>query len=173
MILLMRGTTCSGKDRFVSINFSDDMQNHILSSDDFREMLFGTKKEQRRNRLMFDTMYSILEHRLACRVPITILNATNLRFKDCETVLELSKKYQTKIVVVSIQPPIMEELKRRNNNRAKETGFYIPETVIDKHYNRYFSAMEPFIKEAIYNDLFVFTEIDQDYKTLRVVGDDK
>jgi predicted kinase len=168
MIIVMRGTTCSGKDTFAYTQF-EGKENHILSSDNFREMLFGTKTEQRKNRLMFDTLYDVLEHRLQCRVPFTVVNSTNLRFKDIDKVLELSKKYHTPIMVISIQPPSLSSLKERNKKRAEETGFYVPETVIEKHYNRYFASMEPFIKEAIYNDNFRFTEIDQDYNVVRMV----
>ncbi|MDX1532693.1 MAG: AAA family ATPase [Nitrosopumilaceae archaeon] len=168
MIIIMRGTSCSGKDTFVYKEF-EGFENHILSSDNFREMLFGTKTEQRKNRLMFDTMYEILEHRLSCRVPMTVVNSTNLRFKDIERVLELSKKYHTPIMVISIQPPTLDELKRRNKKRCNNTGFFVPETVLEKHYNRYFAAIDPFIKEAIYNDNFRFTEIDQEYNVIRVI----
>lgn len=169
MIILMRATTCSGKGTFIKSQFGEGMTNHVLSSDNFREMLFGTKTEQRKNHVVFATMYQVLEHRLIDRVPLTILDSTNLRFKECEKVLELSKKYHTPIMVISIQPPRVDELKHRNKKRQEETGFFVPESVIEKHYNRYFASIDPFIKEAIYNDYFKFTELDQDYNVVRLV----
>lgn len=169
MIIIMRATSCSGKGTFIKAQFGDDMVNHVLSSDNFREMLFGTKTEQRKNHVVFEKIHEVLEHRLSDRVPLTILDSTHLRFKDCAEVVELSKKFHTPIMVISIQPPTLDDLKRRNKKRQVETGFFVPETVLEKHYNRYFNAIDPFIKEAIYNDYFKFTELDQDYNVVRVV----
>lgn len=169
MIILMRGTSCSGKGTFIRDNFGDEIKNHVLSSDQFRELLCGTITEQRQNKMVFDTIRMILENRLTNRVPLTILDSTHLRFKDCIEVVDLGKKYHTPVMVISIKPPSMEELKARNEARRDDTGFYVPEGVLENHYNRYTASMEPFIKEAMYNEYFKFTEIDQEYEVIRFV----
>jgi predicted kinase len=169
MIILMRATSCSGKGTFIKKNFGEKNANHVLSSDEFREKICGTMSEQRQNKKVFDMMYNILESRLTNRVPLTIMDSTHIRFADCQTVVELSKKYHTPIMVISIQPPSIEELKERNESRMTQTGIYIPEDVLEKHLHRYSASMEPFIKEAMYNDYFKFTEIDQDYNVIRFV----
>lgn len=169
MIIVLRATSCSGKSTFIKNNFGEESENHVMSSDKFREMLFGTKTEQRMNKKVFETMNSFIESRLVSRVPLTIVDATHLRFKDCEAVLTLSKKYKVPLMFISIQPPALDELKRRNKKRMESSGFFVPEEVLEKHYNRYFTAIDPFIKEAIYNDLVKFTEIDQEYNVVRFV----
>lgn len=168
MIIIMRGTTCSGKDTFIQSEFGE-LPNHILSSDNFREMLFGDMKEQRKNKMVFQYIYDVLEQRLQCRVPFTVMNSTNLKFKDIENIIELSKKYKAPIMVISILPPALDVLKERNMKRAEASAFFVPEHVIENHHKRYHDAMELFIKEAMYNELFNFTEIDQDYNVVRVV----
>lgn len=166
MILVLRGTTCSGKDTFINEHFEPSM---VLSSDEYREILTGDRSNQKNNKDVFDLMYQVLETRLKNRVPCTVMNATHLKFKDCHTVVELSKKYRTPVMVVSIQPPKMEELKQRNRKRTEETGFAIPEDVIDKHYHRYTECMEPFLKEAVHNRLFTFSEMDQKGNVVRLI----
>lgn len=170
MIIMMRGPSCGGKGTFIKKTFGEDRVNHVLSSDDFRELLCGTRTEQRQNQKVFDTIRNILQSRLENRVPLTILDATHMRFKDCQGVVDLSKKYHTQIMVISIQPPELEELKARNIKRMEETGFFVPEGVLETHYHRYDACVEPFIKEAMYNDYFKFTEIDQDYNVIRFIG---
>jgi len=174
MIILMRATSCSGKGTFIEKYFGHESSNHVLSSDNFREMLCGTVTEQTQNKIVFDTIRMVLENRLRNRVPLTILDATHIRFKDCQDVVDVSKKYHTPIMVISIQPPSIEELKSRNFDRMKETGFFVPEGVLEKHHHRYTASMAPFIKEAMYNEYLKFTEIDQDYNVVRFVeGVDK
>lgn len=169
MIIVMRGTSCSGKGTFINKNFSDISQNHIFSSDDFREMLFGSRSDQNNNKIVFETINSIVESRLTSRVPVTVVDATHLRFKDCQSIVDLGKKYHTLVMVISIIPPTLDTLKERNEKRNTMTGFYIPETVLEKHHNRYTASINPFIKEAMYNEYFKFTEVDQDYNVIRVV----
>jgi predicted kinase len=169
MIIVMRGASCSGKSAFIDQNFGDISKNHIFSSDDFREMLCGSRTEQNNNKLVFETMNNIVETRLINRVPLTVVDATHLRFKDCQSIVDLGKKYHTLVMVISIIPPELSRLKKRNEIRNKFTGFYVPETVLEKHHNRYTASIDPFIKEAMYNEYFKFTEVDQDYNVIRVV----
>jgi len=169
MIILMRGASCSGKGTFIKKFFGEENKNHVLSSDNFREMICGTISEQRQNKTVFETIHKMLEFRLTNRVPLTVLDSTHLRFKDCQEVVDLAKRYHTHIMCISILPPSLSELELRNQKRCDETGVYIPHGVIERHHHRYQASMEPFIKEAIYNEYFKFTEIDQDYNIIRFV----
>lgn len=168
MIFIMRGTSCSGKDTFIKEYFG--MQNpNVLSSDDFRQMMFGNIAEQRYNKQVFDMMYSILEMRLQHRAEWTILNSTNLRISDIRTPIELCKKYHTPFTILSVNPPPLIVLKRRNKHRKSEFGLDVPDEVLEKHYNRYFSSMDPFIEEAKNNPYCSFIEFDQSHTVLNHV----
>lgn len=164
MMFIMRATCCSGKDTFIEKHFSN--KNSVFSSDNFREMMCGNMSSQMFNKQVFDKMHSIIEFRLANRVAYTVYNATNIRFKDTSAIVEMCKKYHVPYIFISIIPPDIEVLKERNLNRYNETGILIPERVLEKHFDRYESCKETFIKEAIYSDLCKFIEIDQDYEVL-------
>lgn len=167
MIFLMRGTSCSGKDTFIEKHFNDD--SAIFSSDKFRKMLTGDIHVQQFNDKVFEVMHNIMDFRLANKAEYTVYNATNLRVRDASNVIELSKKHQCPITVISIIPPSLEELKARNQKRFDETGFFIPETVFEKHHDRYYNCMDAFLEEAYNNNLMKFIEIDQDYEVMREI----
>lgn len=167
MIFLMRGTTCSGKDRFIEQHFNDDTA--IFSSDKFRKMLCGDVHVQQFNNRVFETMQNIIDFRVANRVDYTVYNATNLKIKDASKMIELSKKHRTPMTIISIQPPELDELYRRNKKRFSEQGFLIPDHVIESHSRRYYDCMAPFEDEAKNNVLVKFIEIDQDYEVLREI----
>lgn len=164
MIFLMRGTTCSGKDTFIKQHFNEE--SAVFSSDKFRKMLCGDVHIQQFNNKVFETMHEIIEFRVANRVDYTVYNATNLKMKDASSIIEIAKKYQCPVTIISIKPPEIEELHRRNNKRHMEEGFLIPENVITKHYERYFNCMDRFVEEATYNGLVKLIEIDQDYEVI-------
>lgn len=168
MLFIMRGTSCSGKDRFIDKNFPN--KNHVLSSDNFREMMLGDITSQQHNKRIFETMYEILECRFLNRVNWTVLNSTNLRFKDCSTAIELCKKYMVPFTFISIEPPSLEELQSRNELRALSSPLLIPDHVLEKHHNRYWASMDPFLQEAQYNPLCTWIEIDQEWEVLNHVS---
>jgi predicted kinase len=163
----MRGTTLSGKDTFISKHFKDG--SAIFSSDHFRKMLCGDVHVQQFNNKVFHMMHEIIEFRIANRVDYTVYNATNLKIKDASTIIELAKKYQCPVTVISIQPPDVETLHKRNKKRNMEEGFLIPDNVIEKHYDRYSNCMKAFEDEAYNNHLVKLIEIDQDYEVVREI----
>lgn len=166
MMFIMRGTTCSGKDTFIEQHF--DNKNAIFSSDNFREMMCGNMSVQNFNKQVFEEIHRIVEFRLANRAAYTVYNATNLRFKDASIIVELCKKYHVPYIFISIVPPSLDILKDRNEIRHMNKGVpLIPEGVIEKHFDRYETCKETFIKEAMYGDLCKFIEIDQNYEVLR------
>lgn len=167
MLFIMRGTTLSGKDTFIKSSFPNP--NHVLSSDNFREMMLGDITSQQHNKKVFDMIHEILECRFLNRVEWTVLNSTHLRIKDCSAPIELCKKYRVPFTFISIVPPSIEELKRRNEERSLVSPLRIPESVIEKHYNRYEASKEPFLKEAQYSPLCTWIEIDQDWQVVHHV----
>lgn len=164
MLFIMRGTTLSGKDTFIKSSFPNP--NHVLSSDNFREMMLGDITSQQHNKKVFDMIHEILECRFLNRVEWTVLNATHLRIKDCSVPIELCKKYRVPFTFISIVPPSIEELKERNEKRSQVSPLRIPESVIEKHHNRYEASKEPFLKEAQYSPLCTWIEIDQDWQVV-------
>lgn len=167
MLFIMRGTSCSGKDRFIDQNFPN--RNHVLSSDNFREMLLGDISSQQHNKRVFEMIHEIMECRFLNRVNWTVLNATNLRIRDVGIPIELCKKYHVPFTFVSIVPPTLEVLKERNQYRSMTSSLLIPDTVLEKHLNRYEASKEPFLKEATYNTLCTFIEINQAWEVVHHV----
>lgn len=156
-ITIMRGTTCSGKDTLIDVAGVNRI--HVLSSDDYREILFGDRTHQKGNGHVFDMIHKILEYRLQSRVSKTVLNSTHLSMKECREPLRLAEKYGSEVSVLSIDPPSIDELKRRNEERHKKTGFWIPEFVFEKHYDKYFNCLESFEKFARDNKWFTFNRV--------------
>jgi predicted kinase len=107
---------------------------------------------------------------LANRVQYTVYDATNLRIRDATAILNLAKKHKTPVTIISIEPPSIDELKRRNLERNEKTGFLIPEHVFDSHHARYYNCIDQFHKEAVYNRLVTFVEIDQNYEVINEIS---
>jgi predicted kinase len=168
MLFILRGTSCSGKGTF-SGKFFD--QKTIISSDDMRLRLFDTLDvpDRGKNDEVFKFMNKILESRLSYKVSHTVIDATNLRIKYIEEFLNLARKYACGVTMISILPPDLDELKKRNRMRA-ESGKHvlIPEDVIERHFETYFNAMPAFLDYEKQNpSFFKFTEIDQNYEVIR------
>jgi predicted kinase len=164
ILYLMRGTTCSGKDTYCEKYF---YQHNVLSSDKFRGMLTGSISDQSRNALVFDTLRQILELRLQNGCLYTVVNATNLKFRDCKEYLALADKYNVEVVCISIQPPSIEEMIKRNENRAKTQPINIPEEVIRRHYDTYMNSTDAFVDAFISTANKRFIELSQSYEEVR------
>lgn len=167
MLFIMRGASCSGKDTFIDKFYHN--RNAVLSSDQFRELLFGDIGSQQQNDRVFDMIFNILETRMLNRVNWTVLNSTNLRFKDVHRPIELCKKYHVPFTFISIIPPDLEVMIERNKKRRLQTGLDIPELVLERHHARYENCKEPFLREATYNELCTWVEIDQDYEVVQCI----
>lgn len=161
MIFIIRGTSCSGKDTFIEQHFKDHC---VLSSDKFRLMLLDNMKDQTKNNFIFDMMHDVLEQRLRFGVAYTVINATNLKFKDCQVYFELAERFNENITVISIDPPEIDELFKRSRVRGNLGGLEVPEDVIERHHNSYFASMDRFIEVASVNDKVSFIRIDQDWE---------
>lgn len=167
MLFIMRAPSCSGKDSFIEKHHFEE--SAVISSDRFREMLLGDIASQQHNDLVFDMLFKVIEIRFLNKVQYTVLNATNLRFKDCSRYVDLCKKYRVNYTFLAIQPPSLEELNERNVNRGKKGGLVVPEKTLARHHHRYTACEEPFLQEALYSDLCQYIEIDQEHKVIRHV----
>lgn len=168
MIFVMRGTVCSGKSTFVKDNFKP--YENVISSDDMRIRFTGDRHCQTSDTLVFQEIHKTIEYRLLNKVKWTVFDATNIKIKSCRDIIELSKKYHASITFISIIPPDLEELKRRNNQRSIDEGFYVPEDVIERMYNNYQSSTQGFVMEAMHNPYCTFIELDQNHEVVRMIN---
>lgn len=160
MIFLIRGTSCSGKDTFCATHFPS---HTVVSSDQIRLLLTNDMKDQSKNSFVFDHLRLVLETRVRFGTPYTVVNATNLKFKDIVQYIELADKYGKGVTVISIDPPEVDELVKRMTLRAANGGLAVPVAVLQKHHASYFNSMERF-KDAE-NDYanYKFIRISQEW----------
>lgn len=161
MLFIMRGASCSGKSTFLKEYFKGQ-DSHIISSDKYREILFGSQYIQSKNKELFDFISKIMEIRFLSHVPWTVYDATNLRISDASSAIELCKKYKVPYTFLSIEPPDCEELTRRNHSRGAEGGLLVPDDILTKHHKRYHDNTKYFVEEAVNSPLASFIEFDQD-----------
>jgi predicted kinase len=166
MLFLMRGTSCSGKGTLIKKHFEP---HTVLSSDWYRQVLTNDITNQQQNGLVFQTIDQLLEHRLKNRLPYTVIDATNIKLKSAAGPLELAEKYGEKVTVISIDPPELNELIRRSEQRASEGGLYVPEEVLHRHWEGYWTSMPAFIERAAKgnDNEFTFIRIDQNYDVVQ------
>jgi predicted kinase len=160
-VIIMRGVSTSGKDTFISSTL-DIHTADVLSSDFYRQHLFGDDKFQRGNDKVFDLLYSVLDTRLANHCGLTILNSMNLAISDCKPALEIIKKHSAECLVISLSVPT-DELMKRHEDRRVNGGIYIPPTALLKKIERYNNCTRDFTNYATDNsDWFTFMEINFD-----------
>ncbi len=166
MLIIMRGPSCSGKSTLaISIcNILEVNPNTtIISSDNFREMLTGDMSNQRQNKDTFEMLYSVMESRISNRVPRTIFDATNLRWKDIKRAVELCHKYGERYMVLSVDSSktSVTELIRFNKERSDKGGLFVPETVFETHLKRDADNIEFVEKQVLADDLGAFYVCDR------------
>lgn len=154
MLVLMRGTSCSGKGTYCANNFKEAS---VLSSDKFRVMLAGSLNCQKYNKRVFEMIHECVKTRIENRVPLTVVDATHMSIKDIRFYLDLQKLWKFRIAVISIKPPSIDELIRRRDQRIG--GAMVPDDKLKLMIERYESCKPSFLKEMDQNDLFAFIEV--------------
>lgn len=144
MLIIMRGTTLSGKSSLCEQNL---LKTATIESDHFRELICNNVSTQNMNKTVFDTLRQVLEHRLEARVNLTIIDATNLKYRDVKEYVKLAEKYFTPYYFVHVEPPSLEEMRERNFKRYKIQEKFIPEHVIERHYNTYHNNIDVFLEK--------------------------
>lgn len=160
MIFLIRGTSCSGKDTFCDKHFPS---HTVLSSDQIRLQLLNDMKDQTKNAIVFDHLRLLLDMRIRFGSPFTVVNATNLKFKDIHAYLDIAQTYGEEVTVISIDPPSVDELVRRMEKRSSEGGLEIPVSVLEKHHDSYFNCMDRFVEATEMYSNYAFVRIDQEW----------
>lgn len=161
MIFIVRGTTCSGKDTLVKRYFNEHC---VLSSDKIRLTLLDNISEQSGSEEVFKYLRHTLEQRLRFGTNHTVINATNLRFSDCVEYIDIAKKFGRKVNVISIDPPPLEVLLQRSNDRVGDSE--VSQETIERHIARYNSCMPRFIEYAKEDPAFTFTRVNQNYEVV-------
>lgn len=160
MIIVMRGTTCSGKDTFCYEHYPE---HTVISSDKIRLELTNDMRDQSKNALVFEELRRRIQLRLRLGCPYTVVNATNLKFKDVVQYIEIAKEYNTRVVVMNINPPTVDELKSRRDKRVKSGGLYVPDSVIERHYNSHWSCADRFFQAESEYDNFKVLNVPVDW----------
>lgn len=160
MIFLIRGTSCSGKDTFCDKHFPP---HTILSSDQIRLLLTNDMKDQSKNTFVFDHLRLVLETRVRFGTPFTVVNATNLKFKDIVQYIDIADKYGKSVTVISIDPPEVDELIKRMVLRAAKGGLAVPVEVLQKHHASYYNSMDRFKEAESEYANYKFVRIDQEW----------
>lgn len=158
MVFIIRGTSCSGKDTFINKYFAP---HTVLSSDMIRLQLFNNMKDQSKNKIVFEHLRHVLEMRLAFGAPYTVVNATNLKTKDVREYLDIANKLGADVTIISIDPPAIEELIRRSDQRELNGGLGIPDEVFQRHVPSYWNSM-PAFEEMAKKGEFKWIRIGQD-----------
>ena len=123
MIVLV-GVPGSGKSTWAKA------QNcQVLSSDDFRHMLCGDETNQNIHQQVFAALRHVLRARLEIGPATTIVDATNLRWRDRRPWLQVTRKFGARVEAVYFDVPLAVALER---NQLRERQ--VPVDVIRKMY---------------------------------------
>lgn len=121
MIVLV-GVPGSGKSTWAKA------QNcQVLSSDEFRVMLSGDESNQDVHHQVFAAMRHVLRARLEIGPMTTIIDATNLRWRDRRPWLQAARKFGARVEAIYFDAPLAVALER-NRVRAR----LVPEEAIRK-----------------------------------------
>lgn len=88
-LIVLRGVSGTGKSTFAKELKSET--GAVVSSDAIRVMLLGSAKHQHANELVFETLFNIVQHRMAERCNV-IIDATNIRLRESRRYFEEALK---------------------------------------------------------------------------------
>lgn len=177
ILLMLRGLPASGKSTWVRENH---LQQYTVSSDELRILLGGItmdidgrmKISQSVNQTMWEMLYNILEKRFEVGA-FTILDATNIKTKDMNSVKKLAKEYRYRIYCVDFTDVSVEECIMRDMSRGLHM---VGETVIRKMANSLNESKVPsgieIVKPDKAADLIYYDTVDlNEYKKIHHIGD--
>lgn len=134
-LVLMVGPSGAGKSTIAAHKFRAE---NIFESDSIRIELFGTKKRGNLpNELFFDKVFKILNHRIENNIKsgnLTVVDATNLNWKDRKTYVEMATKYNVPIYYVVFNRSLDEKVKTQG---WRENCFIGDVSLIEFHHNRF------------------------------------
>ena len=144
-VIIARGVSCSGKSTALRSQFKEC---DILSSDKMRIMLTGDESNQRFNAQVFDMLRQVLTVRLKAGALYTVIDATNLKWKDSYEFVKIAKDAGAEVVVYNFPVLPLDELVARSILRANEGGLFVPEEVLARQLETYTNCTEHYIKQC-------------------------
>lgn len=127
IFMCMVGTCASGKSTYAK-QYAEECVVRVFSSDEYRERLYGDRKNQEHNDKVFTALYADLREALR-NGEDCILDATNCTAKSRLKALENIKGIEC-IKIASIISTDAESCVKRNKNRKEEEQ--VPEEVVYK-----------------------------------------
>ena len=177
ILLMLRGLPASGKSTWVRENH---LQQYTVSSDELRILLGSITMDidgrmkigQSVNQTMWEMLYNILEKRFEVGA-FTILDATNIKTKDMNSVKKLAKEYRYRIYCVDFTDVSVEECIMRDMSRGLHM---VGEAVIRKMANSLNESKVPsgieIVKPDKAVDLIYYNKVDlNEYKKIHHIGD--
>ena len=132
-LVILRGVYGTGKSHLCkSIDTGD---GSILSSDEIRRTLFGSPKHQHNNELVFDTLFTLMQHRMAERADV-VIDATNIRLRESRRYMEEALRWGYRIVVVQFDTLPIDFLMKGIERRSAAGGLYVPREVVERQIER-------------------------------------
>lgn len=135
-LIILRGTMGCGKSSFIQDN---DLDRFTLSADKIR-LLFNAPElttsytemiPQFNNKKVWDFLYQLLEERMK-KGEFTIIDAVHAKKEDVMLYKKLAEKYRYRIYVIDFTKIPIEEVYKRNQNRASYK--IVPKKAIDRVY---------------------------------------
>lgn len=136
-LIIMRGVPASGKSTLIK---SSGLEHYTLSPDTLRLMYQAPIKDengkwsisQENNGAVWKLLYKLLESRMLTGSS-TIIDATHTKSSDFKEYIKLAEKYDYKIYCVDFSDVPLEDLKKRNKQRAEFRQ--VPDEVIERMFN--------------------------------------
>ena len=177
VLLILRGSAGCGKSTWIEQN---GLKDYALSADDIRLMCqspilqtdgtIGISPNS--DKTVWEILFKMLELRMkdGC---FTVIDATNSKTSEMTRYKDLCQKYRYRIYCVDFTDIPIEEVKRRNANRAEVKR--VPEDAIDKMYSRFttqkipsgITAIKPDELDKIWYKIIDLSE----YKKIHHIGD--
>lgn len=166
MLFILRGAQGSGKSTVAN---HIDSPVEVLSSDKLREVMAGTSSNWRISKKVFELIDTILEARMMGGLP-TLIDATNLRYKDIKNWVDLAESYGMPTHVISFNVSF-EKARKRIDKRVEEGGLYIPDEDLKKYIERYDNNISNFVTKSRKDHNFYFKEFVVDNYNSRHIID--
>jgi len=173
-LIILSGPPGSGKSTFIQ---NSDLSEYTLCPDVIRLMFdapqmdeHGSSISQKDNKIVFETMYNILEFRMK-KGAFTVIDATHTADKDFSQYKILCKKYRYKMIVIPFKTSL-DVLLERNKCRGIKA---VPEEIIVKMKTRFDQLRYTFgtvIKPDEYSEYIKYQPFRlNEYKKINHIGD--